>query len=106
VTTQQAIILAIVIDAVASACLSYSLAKKKGQDATAWSVCGFLFGILGLIAAAGLPTAPVVEGAEERKRCPDCAEMVGAEALVCPYCRHQFPAEEDEERSGDEQPAS
>jgi len=27
---------------------------------------------------------------EERKRCPDCMEMVHADAKRCPYCRYPF----------------
>ncbi len=37
--------------------LSYLLAEKKNQEYVAWFFAGLLFGILGLIAAAGLPVA-------------------------------------------------
>lgn len=92
--TSLLVLVIIIVDAVVCGSLSYSLAKKKGHDAGAWFACGFFFGIFGLIAAAGLPTVRAVEGSDERKRCPDCAEMVCVEALVCPYCRHQFTAED------------
>ena len=36
--------------------LSGRLADLKGYDKTNWMLAGFFFGILGLIAAAGLPT--------------------------------------------------
>jgi len=94
VSTELLILVIVIIDAVVCGCLSFSLAKKKGHDAGAWFACGFFFGILGLIAAAGLPTVRAVEGSDERKRCPDCAERVCGEALVCPYCRHQFTPED------------
>lgn len=101
-TIQQTIILALVIDAIASGCLSYSLAKKKGHDAGAWFACGFFFGILGLIAAAGLPVAQVAKEAERRttqpeagKTCPDCTEMVRQDARVCRYCGHRFSVKEE-----------
>ena len=40
--------------ALITACLASSIAEDKGHSATAWGLCGFLFGPLGLIAAAGL----------------------------------------------------
>jgi HEAT repeat protein len=65
-------------------------------------VCGFFFGVLGLIAAAGLPVAQVAKEAEKRttqpeaaKTCPDCMEMVRQDARVCRYCGHRFTAEEE-----------
>ena len=40
--------------ALITACLASSIAEDKGHSAVAWGLCGFLFGPLGLIAAAGL----------------------------------------------------
>ena len=39
---------------VITACLSSSIAQDKGHKAFDWGLAGFLFGPLGLIAAAGL----------------------------------------------------
>ena len=40
--------------ALITACLASSIAEDKGHSAAAWGLSGFLFGPLGLIAAAGL----------------------------------------------------
>jgi RNA polymerase subunit RPABC4/transcription elongation factor Spt4 len=89
------ILILLLAHSIISGCLSWSLAKKKGHDAGAWFACGFFFGILGLIAAAGLPTVRASEQAERRKLCSDCAESVGKDARVCPYCGHRFTDEEE-----------
>lgn len=34
----------------------------------------------------------IAQPADELKKCPDCAEMVRAEARVCRFCRHEFEA--------------
>lgn len=40
------------------ACASYTgvIAKLKGYDPTAWAIGGFFFGVIALLAAAGLPS--------------------------------------------------
>ena len=44
----------LVVISLITACLASSIAEDKGDSAGAWGLCGFLFGPLGLIAAAGL----------------------------------------------------
>tara|TARA_B100000579_G_scaffold256566_1_gene211209 strand:+ start:3795 stop:4289 length:495 start_codon:yes stop_codon:yes gene_type:complete len=44
----------LIVIALITACLASSIAEDKGHSAGAWGLCGFLFGPLGLIAAAGL----------------------------------------------------
>ncbi len=44
----------LVVIALITACLASSIAEDKGHSGATWGICGFLFGPLGLIAAAGL----------------------------------------------------
>ena len=88
--------LLVTIVAIICGFLSRNLAEKKGHDASTWFACGLFFGIFGLIAAAGLPTARRVT--KGFKDCPDCAETVGYRARVCPHCGHGFTVDEDRAR--------
>jgi hypothetical protein len=79
------------VQAVISAILSNHLADKKGYEATPWALAGFFFGVLGLIAAAGLPLKqPSSQKYNLVKNCPDCAETILLNALVCKYCGKKF----------------
>ena len=49
------LLLLIVVSHVASAFLAATIARQKARNSRMWFVGGLLFGLLGLIAAAGLP---------------------------------------------------
>ena len=86
---------AVIAQAVISGGLSAYLAEQKGYSTGAWFFLGFLFGVVGLIACVGLPSANESRDVYNRdeslvKRCPRCAELVRIEASVCRFCQHEF----------------
>jgi hypothetical protein len=75
--------------------LASNLADHKGHSGGAWFATGFFLGIFGLIAAAGLPSKQTQQSAGVLlKKCPDCAEAIRKEALVCKFCGMRFSKEQ------------
>jgi len=76
----------------ASGGLAAFVADQKGYSSGSWFACGFLFGIFGLIAAAGLPAKGGLKDRDSvlSKECPLCAETLKLQARVCKYCGHEF----------------
>lgn len=71
------------------------VASGKGRSGCGWGLIGFLFGPLGLLAAAiASPDGEVKAKQVERAglqggaliKCPACAEIIKREATKCKHC--------------------
>lgn len=71
------------------------IARQKGRSEFRWFLVGFLFHIIGLIVLF-LPPAPK---AGITKKCPECAEIIRAEAKVCRFCGRDFATADGSEVS-------
>jgi hypothetical protein len=61
------------------------LANSRGRSPVSWGLLGALFGVFAVVflLASG-------RGNRNKKRCPECAELVNEDALKCRFCGHSF----------------
>lgn len=82
--------------------LTALVAAKKGRSGCAWYILGFVLGPFGLVASLVVSAdeevveADAIESGKSIK-CPQCAELIKAEAKVCRYCGEKFVNEDNEE---------
>jgi len=88
------------------AIFSAVIASSKNRSGGGWFLIGFLFGPFGLLVAA-LPAVEPATGrlgglanaagfaqepaGSEHRKCPFCAEVIKAEAVVCRFCGRDLP---------------
>jgi hypothetical protein len=76
------------------------VATAASRDTLEGLALGCLLGPLGVIVAGLLPTkAPSTEVAaltvaDVQKKCPDCSELIKADAHVCRFCGRRFSDDE------------
>ncbi len=90
------VLLILILQAVISGLLASFVAGEKNYSGSNWLFIGLLFGVFGLIAAAGLPKkkGTITEEITYSKKCPQCGEHIRREAFVCKYCNNSFNREE------------
>jgi len=74
-----------------------TIASKKGRDFMTWYIYGFLLFIV------ALPHSLIISKTEDQKLkdasasgrvpCPFCKELIHIDAVVCPHCQRDLPAD-------------
>jgi hypothetical protein len=81
----------------ASGAYSATVADAKGYSTGAWFFGGLFFGVLALIAIAGMPVRPKLNapphvGTSKAWLCPECGTTNGPAYVACAKCGHKRSA--------------
>jgi hypothetical protein len=75
-----------------------AIASSKGGSGAGGFFAGLLLGPIGVLMAFAMGSPAQLQNkqilAGQMKRCPQCAQVVPKMAVICHYCRHDFPAAE------------
>jgi len=82
------IALSVIISGIFFGAVASAIARRKGRSDILWFLLGFCLHLFGLVVLF----LPSVCKVGITKKCPECAEIVRAEANRCRYCGNEFLA--------------
>jgi hypothetical protein len=86
--------IAVLIAALIFGLIGAWIARKKGRDSAEGFALGFFLSAIGLIIEGLLPEIRSTAPGRPQRKCPYCAEMVLAEAILCKHCHKELPKRE------------